>query len=318
MIKKCKIFIMIAVLMLCLVGCQKKDETAASVAETTVAAETTTTKATEAVVETTAEVVKKAPPIVQQTSEFDVVEGVIKMTLPESWRDSYYYNVFTSKKDTSVMVAFYESKDYHADGTGWLCSVRQMEGNNPDSYTNLEYYAYLGEVRCVDEMKYGIIVEFPTDVQASAENMELYATMYQDIYLLIASMEVLDGSEFIPNPGYYGYFGQTSEDDFIADDSYDFDEDYEYGMSGDYNLEGWQNANMQDGVEEGFLYLGEDGDGMIYTESLGSEMQISWYDAGDDTVAIRIGDDQYEGYYYPELAQIRVKIGEKVYYFVKV
>ena len=54
---------------------------------------------------------------------------------------------------------------------------------------------------------------------------------------------------------------------------------------------------------------------MIYTETLGSEIDISWYDAGNDVVAMRIGDDRYEGYYYPELEQVRVRIGDKAYYF---
>ena len=140
--------------------------------------------------------------------------------------------------------------------------------------------------------------------------------------MLLASMEVIDGAEFIPNPGYYGYFDQMNdyEDTYYDDDDpyYYYDEEYAYEMAGDYALEGWQTSDMQDGIEEGFLCLAEDGSGVIYTESLGTEMLISWYDAGDDVVAIRLGDDRYEGYHYPELGQIRVKIGEKVYYFVKV
>ena len=88
-------------------------------------------------------------------------------------------------------------------------------------------------------------------------------------------------------------------------------------MAGDYSLEGWQTADMRDGVEDGFLYLYGDGTGVIYIESFGMQMALSWYDAGNDVVAIRFDENRYEGYYYPELGQIRIRIGDKGYYFQK-
>lgn len=333
--KKFKVFILTGLLALCLVGCQKKAESAAGTAaaaetttavETTTAAETTvaveTTTAAEA--ETTAEIVKKGPPMAAQSSEYEIKEGVLKLTLPESWRDSYYYNVFNSKSSTSIMVAFYESKDYNANGTGWLCSVLQLEGNDPASYKDLESYTYLGEVISPNGLNYAIVVEYPTDVQYTQQTMELYSIMWQDINTLVASMMFIDGAQFIPNPEIYGYNQQANnsysyDDDWYYSDDNDYDADYGYdygqGMAGDYALQGWQTADMRDGVEEGFLCLIEDGSGVLYLESMGGEIDISWYDAGDDIVAMRIGDDRYEGYYYPELEQIRVRIGDKVYYF---
>lgn len=331
--KRFKMFMLTGLLALCLIGCQKKAESAAdtAAAQTTVAVETTTEAETTAMVETTttaevettAEIVKKGPPMIAQDSEFEVKEGVLKLTLPESWRDSYYYNVFNSKSSTSIMIAFYESKDYNANGTGWLCSVLQLEGNDPASYNDLASYTYLGEVISPNGLNYAIVVEYPTDVQYTAQTMELYSIMWQDINTLIASMMFIDGARFIPNPEIYGYQQQANnsysydEDWYYSDDDdYDYDNDYYgQGMAGDYALQGWQTADMRDGVEEGFLCLSPDGTGVIYTETLGSEIDISWYDAGNDVVAMRIGDDRYEGYYYPELEQVRVRIGDKAYYF---
>lgn len=413
--KKWNVFVLAAMCGIVLAGCggkEVRDAESAAVAQkstavavkSVAAVEESTTMAVETEAAKTAASAEPVETEASEVSEYEVLFGCLKMTLPESWREDVYYEVSYSEEDTSFMVHFYEEPDYSDFGGGWLCGVLAFEGNDPESYRYLPHFDYLGEAACPDGAEYGVVVEYPTDVQPSIEQMESYFRLYEDIDQLIASIEPLDVAEFYWNSGglneyilpfsdmfelyeddlvgltedelriarneifarhgrrfkdpelqaYFDncawYEGRIAPEDFdesvlsdvekrnlkVIEAFENFERDTErlsyaqggeaaqvediqaQGMAGDYNLEGWQTSDYRDSVEEGFLFLAENGDGLIYMESLGQEMQVSWYDAGDDVVAIRFDDNRYEGYYYPELGHIRIKIGEKVYYFRKV
>ena len=131
----------------------------------------------------------------------DVMVGTLKITLPESWKENLYYDIFYDENSLSSFIHFYEEPDYLDFGGGWLCSLLQIEGNHPDYYRYLPHFDYLGEVICPDGTVFGVVVEYPTDVQASVENMELYGRMYGEIDQMLAGIKPLDVAEYFVGTG---------------------------------------------------------------------------------------------------------------------
>ena len=137
--------------------------------------------------------------------EGEIFVGSIKVKLPESWRENLYYEIEYNPNNTSSVIRFYEEPDHSDFGGGWLCSVIQMEGNNIEDYRHLPSFKYIGQIECPDGTIYGLIVEYPTDVQPSIEQMPRYFQMYDDIEQFIAGIEPLDVAEL------YYYVGGVGE-----------------------------------------------------------------------------------------------------------
>lgn len=212
--KKFKWIFWAGMVLMCLSGCQKENVVSTvskapvnknnSVEETT--AEAVTKEKSEKNMTSNDEIgmkvaTEETTASESKLSEHDIVLGTIKLTLPKSWRKDVSYKVTYEEENTTSMVHFYEEPDRSEFGTGWLCTVIQSEGNDPDDYYYLPSFDYLGEVRCPDGTKYGIIVEYPTDVQPSNERRDLYVKLSEDIEHLLASMEPIDAAEFYENEG---------------------------------------------------------------------------------------------------------------------
>lgn len=82
-----------------------------------------------------------------------------------------------------------------------------------------------------------------------------------------------------------------------------------------YNLAGWQSLDTeQEGVSYGHLVLNPDGTGEIQIESDSPVYQLTWSRSGD-TISLNYGFSGFTGYCYDELGQIRLVIGDCLYYF---
>ena len=119
--------------------------------------------------------------------------GYLKFHIPDSWTGHFYMGHHTDE-DGTYWTEFCEEPDYSGEGMGWLCSVIQVKDNDVEKYKYLPSFDYIGEIRCDSGEKYGLIVEYPTDVQPSLEQMELYGRMYGDIEALMNNIEVGNGS----------------------------------------------------------------------------------------------------------------------------
>lgn len=201
----------LAVVLTC--SCSKKPETvteapqAATEAvttekpeETTKAVETTTAKPTEA--ERPTETVKLETESVEESAQAAVEtaaeetsseetkalvsgpvygeHGHIRFTIPESWGDEFSMDNHTDE-DGTLWTAFHEEPDFTNGEGGWLCSVIQTPGNEITQYNYLPNYEYLGEIRVGGGKVYGLVIEYPSDVQPSIAEMDKYFKMYDDI-----------------------------------------------------------------------------------------------------------------------------------------
>ena len=115
--------------------------------------------------------------------------GNLKFHIPDSWTGHFYMGHHTDA-DGTYWTEFCEEPDFSGEGTGWLCSVIQVKDNDVEKYKYLPSFDYIGEIRCDNGETYGRIVEYPTDVQPSIDQMELYGRMYEDIKALVNNIEV--------------------------------------------------------------------------------------------------------------------------------
>lgn len=126
--------------------------------------------------------------------------GCLKFHIPDSWTGHFYMEHHTDE-DGTYWTEFCEEPDYSRERMGWLCSVIQVKGNDVEKYKYLPSFDYIGEIRCDSGEKYGLIVEYPTDVQPSLEQMELYGRMYEDIEVLVNNIEVGNGASLYRGEG---------------------------------------------------------------------------------------------------------------------
>ena len=119
--------------------------------------------------------------------------GHLKFHIPKSWSGHFYMRYHTDE-DGTYWTEFCEEPDYSMEGMGWLCSVAQVKDNDVEKYKYLPSFDYIGEIRCDSGEKYGLIVNYPTDVQPSLEQMELYGRMYGDIEVLVNGIEAGNGA----------------------------------------------------------------------------------------------------------------------------
>ena len=187
-----KWFVFSVMIALGVVGCQRNCDVVESVRPETQDVEVSKDGVIKQV-ETTADA--------SEVSANEILVGSLKITLPESWREDLYYHISYNEDDTSSVISFYEEPDYSDFGSGRLCSVLQIEGNEPDTYRYLPHFDYIGEIICPDGTEYGVVVDYPTDVQPSIEQTKAYSKMYEDIDQLIAGMEPADVAEFYRNSG---------------------------------------------------------------------------------------------------------------------
>lgn len=126
--------------------------------------------------------------------------GYLKFHIPDSWIGNFHMEHHTDE-DGTCWTEFCEEPDHSREGTGWLCSVIQVKGNDVEKYKYLPSFDYIGEIRCESGEKYGLIVEYPTDVQPSLEQMELYGRMYEDIEVLVNNIEAGNGASLYRGEG---------------------------------------------------------------------------------------------------------------------
>lgn len=126
--------------------------------------------------------------------------GNLKFHIPDSWTGHFYMGHHTDA-DGTYWTEFCEEPDFSAEGMGWLCSVIQVKNNDVERYKYLPSFDYIGEIRCDNGETYGLIVEYPTDVQPSIDQMELYGRMYEDIKALVNNIEVGNGASLYKGEG---------------------------------------------------------------------------------------------------------------------
>lgn len=82
-----------------------------------------------------------------------------------------------------------------------------------------------------------------------------------------------------------------------------------------YELQGWQSVSTQeDGVEYGYLELYDNGTGVIRIGEADREYKLNW-SRSEDEIHLKYGYSNYTAYCYDELGQIRLAVGDYVYYF---
>ena len=93
------------------------------------------------------------------------------------------------------------------------------------------------------------------------------------------------------------------------------DQGYQGGVAQDYTLAGYLSlTTSEEGAGFGYLSLNNDGTGVIKLDQDSPEYQLTWTISGDE-VLLTYGFDTHRGYYYEDLAQIRIPIADNVYYF---
>ena len=87
------------------------------------------------------------------------------------------------------------------------------------------------------------------------------------------------------------------------------------GVAQGYNLAGYQSLVTSDeGTDFGYLNLEANGTGVIQIGYDSPQYQLTWT-RSEDTIRLKYGFDTHTAYYYEDLGQIRLPLGDYVYYF---
>lgn len=250
--KLLKIMVLVLVTAILACSCSKKPEvvteasqaateavTTAKPEETTKAAETTAVPPTEAIrptetvkletetVEATTDAIDGRPTkaVEEETTEVKAATpqkggfGYITFTIPESWGEDFSMESHKDQ-DGTLWTEFHEEPDYSNGEGGWLCSILQFPGNELTQYNYLPNYEYLGEIRPAGSTVYGLVIEYPSDVQPSTAQMDRYFKMYDDLELLKESITAKGAAKIA-----WGEGGVTEyimpESDFVYFSEYD-------------------------------------------------------------------------------------------------
>jgi len=87
------------------------------------------------------------------------------------------------------------------------------------------------------------------------------------------------------------------------------------GAAESYTLSGWQSLTTgEEGTGYGYLNLRPDGTGEIRIDADSPQYELTWSGSGDE-LHLNYGFADHTAYRYPELGQIRLPIGEYLFYF---
>ena len=125
--------------------------------------------------------------------------GYIQVMLPQGWEGNC--RCVESDTDGDRKMEFYEEPDYAENGSGWLVSLIQVKDSDMTSYQDLPRWEKLGEIRCQDGERYGLIAVYPVRSQATAPYADLYEEMRDGIHALLESLQVGNGAELETLPG---------------------------------------------------------------------------------------------------------------------
>lgn len=112
------------------------------------------------------------------------------LTVPESWRGLFEYEVYPDSESYAYTVNLYEIDSHQEMMGGFLFGISLYEEDEDISY--LPSYETIGLLEAKGQT-YQVIVEYPTDVQFSDDTAENYQKLSKDMDDVIASLEVKEG-----------------------------------------------------------------------------------------------------------------------------
>lgn len=113
------------------------------------------------------------------------------LSIPESWSGKYTYS-WIDRNDGGYEVKFYEYADSESNGTGFLFSLVMFP--NGTDYTLLPNHEKQGTITTANGT-YDLVLVYPSDVQYSEENTDLYDSMRSDIPSIVNSISASTASD---------------------------------------------------------------------------------------------------------------------------
>lgn len=112
------------------------------------------------------------------------------LTVPESWRGLFEYEIYPDSESYAYTVNLYETNSHQEMMGGFLFGISLYEEDEDISY--LPSYETIGLLEAKGQT-YQVIVEYPTDVQFSDDTAANYRKLSKDMDDVIASLKVKEG-----------------------------------------------------------------------------------------------------------------------------
>lgn len=119
------------------------------------------------------------------------------LSVPNSWKASYSYEVSSGEKGTYVL-SFYENESHESIEGGWLFSIILLTEN--EDYTYYPSYDVLGSVEVKDTGSYNLIATYPTDVQFTSESAKTYNEMFDSVAEILKTISFKNICTFSKEP----------------------------------------------------------------------------------------------------------------------
>lgn len=116
--------------------------------------------------------------------ETTVSTPYFNLSIPESWGGKYYCSSI-DRNDGGYEIKFYEYADYAESDTGFLFSMIMFPQGT--DYTEIPNLTDTGTVTTANGT-YNLVVVYPSDVQYSEENEDLYDSMKKDVPSIVNSI----------------------------------------------------------------------------------------------------------------------------------
>lgn len=114
------------------------------------------------------------------------------LTLPDEWEGLYYYQI-RSTSNGEYALNFYEKENYELREDGNLFGILLFLEN--EDYSYLPSYDVLGTLQS-KKHTYTVVVEYPSDVQFSEDNADVYLQLSKDVDEILQTFQANQGYTF--------------------------------------------------------------------------------------------------------------------------
>lgn len=114
------------------------------------------------------------------------------LTLPDEWKDLDFWEI-RSISNGLYATNFYEKQSHEEIEGGFLFGITLYLED--EDYSYLPNYDILGTLK-VDQKKYTVLVEYPTDVQFTEETSDAYHELSKDMDDILQTFQARDGYTF--------------------------------------------------------------------------------------------------------------------------
>lgn len=118
------------------------------------------------------------------TGKGDVVQGGFSVELPPEWQEQTVWE--TDETDTTYALAFYEPRSREAGTGGWLFSLLAIPADL--DYMEFPDYQLVGFLTSEDGFTDSLVAIYPTDVEFTEEDAQVYLSLYDQIPDILKSV----------------------------------------------------------------------------------------------------------------------------------